>query len=488
MNIYEDIAKRTNGEIYLGVVGPVRSGKSTFIKKFMDNVVLPNITSEYDRERAKDETPQSASGKTVMTTEPKFIPDEAVNVSIGSSKMKVRLIDCVGYMIDGAIGNEENGEIRKVMTPWSKEPMEFEAAAEYGTKKVITDHSTVGIVVTTDGTVGDIGREAYIPAEERIVAELKNIGKPFVIVLNSASPHTKKAQEMALSIEEKYDAPVALVNALELSTEDFEGIMKLLLGQFGINEIRFRLPKYLSSLDDTHWLKQSILSSIGEASSRISKTDDAEICLNVLSQNENVSGKPEIEYDLGSGTADIKVKLLPDLYYKIMSEICGMEISDDEALFSNMKMLAESKREFDKFTSAIDEVNRTGYGIVLPDVEDMTLEEPEMVKQAGAYGVKLKASAPSIHMIRASIETEIKPIVGTAEQSQEIVKYMLDEFEDDPKKIWDSNMFGKSLYELVNEGLHAKLEHISPESRVRLSDALSRVINEGSNGLICIIL
>ena len=488
MNIYEDIAKRTNGEIYLGVVGPVRSGKSTFIKKFMDNVVLPNITSEYDRERAKDETPQSASGKTVMTTEPKFIPDEAVNVSIGSSKMKVRLIDCVGYMIDGAIGNEENGEIRKVMTPWSKEPMEFETAAEYGTKKVITDHSTVGIVVTTDGTVGDIGREAYIPAEERIVAELKNIGKPFVIVLNSASPHTKKAQEMALSIEEKYDAPVALVNALELSTEDFEGIMKLLLGQFGINEIRFRLPKYLSSLDDTHWLKQSILSSIGEASSRISKTDDAEICLNVLSQNENVSERPEIEYDLGSGTADIKVKLLPDLYYKIMSEICGMEISDDEALFSNMKMLAESKREFDKFTSAIDEVNRTGYGIVLPDVEDMTLEEPEMVKQAGAYGVKLKASAPSIHMIRASIETEIKPIVGTAEQSQEIVKYMLDEFEDDPKKIWDSNMFGKSLYELVNEGLHAKLEHISPESRVRLSDALSRVINEGSNGLICIIL
>ena len=488
MNIYEDIAKRTNGEIYLGVVGPVRSGKSTFIKKFMDNVVLPNITSEYDRERAKDETPQSASGKTVMTTEPKFIPDEAVNVSIGASKMKVRLIDCVGYMIDGAIGNEENGEIRKVMTPWSKEPMEFEAAAEYGTKKVITDHSTVGIVVTTDGTVGDIGREAYIPAEERIVAELKNIGKPFVIVLNSASPHTKKAQEMALSIEEKYDAPVALVNALELSTEDFEGIMKLLLGQFGINEIRFRLPKYLSSLDDTHWLKQSILSSIGEASSRISKTDDAEICLNVLSQNENVSERPEIEYDLGSGTADIKVKLLPDLYYKIMSEICGMEISDDEALFSNMKMLAESKREFDKFTSAIDEVNRTGYGIVLPDVEDMTLEEPEMVKQAGAYGVKLKASAPSIHMIRASIETEIKPIVGTAEQSQEIVKYMLDEFEDDPKKIWDSNMFGKSLYELVNEGLHAKLEHISPESRVRLSDALSRVIIEGSNGLICIIL
>lgn len=488
MNIYEDIAKRTNGEIYLGVVGPVRSGKSTFVKKFMENAVIPNIQSDYDRERAKDETPQSASGKTVMTTEPKFIPDEAVNVTVGNSKMKVRLIDCVGYMVDGAIGNEENGEARMVMTPWSNEPMEFEAAAEYGTKKVITDHSTVGIAVTTDGTIGDISRESYAKAEERIVGELKNIGKPFVIVLNSASPDTKNARELAVAIEEKYDAPVALVNALELTEEDFEGIIKLLLGQFGINEIRFHMPEYIAALEESHWLRQSLLDSIKESASKITKTDEAENCIEILKSNENVSEKPNIEYDLGSGNVDIGVKLLPELYYKIISELCGMEISDDAELFSAVKMLAESKREFDKFTSAIDEVNRTGYGIVLPDVEDMTLEEPEIVKRAGAYGVKLKASAPSIHMIRASIETEINPIVGTAEQSQEVIKYMLDEFEDDPKKIWDSNMFGKSLYELVNEGLHAKLEHISPESRTRLSETLSRVINEGSNGLICIIL
>lgn len=488
MNIYEDIAKRTNGEIYLGVVGPVRSGKSTFVKKFMDCVVLPNIESDYDKERAKDETPQSASGRTIMTTEPKFIPDEAVNVSIGSSKMKVRLIDCVGYMVDGAIGATENGESRMVMTPWDSEPMEFEKAGEIGTKKVIKDHSTVGVVITTDGTIGEIERSAYEKSEERVINELKTINKPFVIVLNSNSPESKKAQELAYEIEKKYSAPVALVNALDLDNQDFEGIMKLLLMQFGINEIRFNLPKYFASLDGAHWLKESIISSIKSSIINATKIDDIEYIAKELSKNENVLKEPEIICDLGNGTVDINVSLVPELYYKIISEFSGIEINDDEDLFTTIKSLSATKTEFDKFAKAIEEVNNGGYGIVLPDVEDMTLEEPEIVKQAGAYGVKLKASAPSIHLIRASIDTEINPIVGTAERSQEMIKYILDEFEDDPKKIWQSNMFGKTLYELVNDGLHAKLEHISQESRVKLSDTLSRVINEGSNGLICIIL
>ena len=488
MNIYEDIGKRTNGEIYVGVVGPVRTGKSTVIKKFMEEFVLPNIEEGYDKSRALDEMPQSAQGKTVMTTEPKFIPDEAVSVKIGNASMKVRLIDCVGYLINGAMGTEENGEKRMIQTPWEKEPMEFERAAELGTKKVICDHSTVGLVVTTDGTIGDFSREDYVKSEEKVIKELKALNKPFVIILNSQDPSTKSARELAISLEEKYSAPVALVSALHLTYEDFEEIIKLLLGQFPVSEISFNMPKYVSTLEKDHWLKQSLYSSIRESVLSVSKIDDAEKCVCALEENEYIVKKPVPVYDLGNGRVAINVELAPSLYYKIMSELCGITITNDEELFLNIKHLAECKREFDKFSDAIYQVNSEGYGIVLPDVDDMTLEEPEIVKQAGAYGVKLKASAPSIHMIKASIETEINPIVGTAEQSKEIIKYMLDEFEDDPKKIWDSNMFGKSLYELVNEGLHAKLEHISPESRTKLSDTLTRVINEGSNGLICIIL
>lgn len=488
MNIYEDIAKRTNGEIYIGVVGPVRSGKSSFIKKFMDGAVIPNIEGEYERERAKDETPQSASGKTIMTTEPKFVPDEAVNVRIGDAKMKVRLIDCVGYMIDGALGVTSEDGARMVSTPWSDKPMEFEKAAELGTKKVITDHSTVGIVVTSDGSYGEFSREDYINAERRVISELQTLGKPFVIVLNSATPESEDAHALALSIEEKYQAPVALVNVLELSSEDFDGIMKLLLGQFSVNEIRFMLPKYISSLDSSHWLRSSITDAIKVATADACRIDDITRCIEALAECEYIDGTPSTICDLGSGEICVDVSLNKDLYYKIISELCDTTISDDEELFRNIKLLSEAKRELDRFASAIDEVNETGYGIVLPDVDDMTLEEPEIVKHSSSYGVKLRASAPSIHMIRAQIETEINPVVGTAEQSQEIVKYMLDEFEDDPKKIWESNMFGKSLYELVNEGLHAKLEHISQDSRARLCDTLTRVINEGSNGLICIIL
>ncbi len=488
MNVYEDIGKRTNGEIYIGVVGPVRVGKSTVIKKFVEEFILPNIESSYDKKRAMDEIPQSAAGKTVMTTEPKFIPDEAVTVKIGKASMRVRLIDCVGYLINGVMGTEENGEARMIQTPWDKEPMEFEAAAELGTRKVIRDHSTVGLVVTTDGSIGDFSREDYVKSEERIIDELKALGKPFVIILNSATPQDAKTQELAISIEKKYSAPVALVNALDLTYEDFEEIIKLLLGQFKVTEISFRLPKYITTLENDHWLKVSLIDSIRKSCCDVIRMDDSEIASNIISENEYVAKKPIPVYDLGSGRVSMDIELLPELYYKVMSEICDISINNDEELFFNIKRMAECKKEFDKFTEAIDQVNDTGYGIVLPDVDDMTLEEPEIIRQGGGYGIKLRASAPSIHMIRASINTEINPIVGTAEQSREIVKYMLDEFEDDPKKIWDSNMFGKSLYELVNDGLHSKLEHISEESRKKLSDTLTRVINEGSNGLICIIL
>ena len=488
MNIYEDIAKRTNGEIYIGVVGPVRSGKSTFVKKFMDSLVIPNISASYDKERAKDETPQSASGRTIMTTEPKFIPDEAVEIKIGSSNMKVRLIDCVGYMVEGAQGAKEGDNARMVMTPWEKEPMEFEKAAEFGTKKVICDHSTVGIVLTTDGTLGEIPRHSFEIAEKRVIDELKAINKPFVIVLNSSTPLDKSAQELAISLEEKYNAPVALVNALELTNEDFDGIIELILGQFNINEIRFNLPKYLCSLDSNHWLKESLLNSIKASLSQVKKINDAKNCISELATNENIYGSPTLISNLGTGEIDVKIELKPELYYQIMSEFCGIDIKDDKDLFINIKELAEVKAEYDKFADAIEEVNASGYGIVLPDVSDMSLEEPSVVRQSSGYGIKLKASAPSIHLIRASINTEISPIVGNAEQSEEIVKNMLADFEDDPQKLWNSKMFGKSLSELVNDGLHAKLEHLSLESRTKLSDTLSRVINEGSNGLICILL
>lgn len=488
MNIYEDIARRTNNEIYIGVVGPVRSGKSTFVKKLMDLLVIPNIESEYDKERARDESPQSASGKTIMTTEPKFIPDEAVKIAIENTEMSVRLIDCVGYMIDGALGaSDENGP-RMVQTPWDKKPMEFERAAELGTKKVICEHATIGIVITTDGTIGELPRASYEPAEKRVITELKAINKPFVIVLNSQNPESDEARELAVSLEEKYNAPVALINAQELSLEDFEGIFRLILGQFKINEIKFTLPQYISSLENGHWLRESILSSIKNSLTDVRKIDDALKIGEVLKENENILEEPTVRCDLGGGEVNVDLKLKDTLYYQIMSEICQTQIKNDEDLFLNIKELAEIKKEYDKYSEAIKSVDDTGYGIVLPEIKDMTLGEPEMVKGAGGYGIKLRASAPSIHLMRAEINTEISPIVGTGEQGEEIVSSMLSEYENDPKHLWESNMLGKSLYELINDSLHAKLEHISSDSQKKLSSTLSRIINEGANGLICILL
>ncbi len=488
-NIYRDIATRTAGDIYIGVVGPVRTGKSTFIKKFMETVIVPNIKGDYDKKRAKDEMPQSAAGKTVMTTEPKFIPDEAVTVTLdGGEEFSCKMIDCVGYIVPEALGNYENGELRMVMTPWSDEPMAFDRAAEIGTEKVIREHATIGVLVTCDGTFGDIPRSNYEAAEARVASELHEINKPFVVVLNSAHPESAEAVSLALELEKRYSAPVALVNCLELDKEDIGHILELVLMEFPVCEIRVELPNFIASLEHTHPVYKSILAKVLECAENINVTGDIGTCFAAAAENEHIKSTYVSRLDLGTGKAEIAVTPADGLFYRLISDVAGTEITDDASLMSTIGQFAGAKRKYDKVAAAIDEVNSTGYGIVVPDIYDLTLEEPEIVKKSGGYGVKLRASAPSIHMIKADIETEVSPIVGTEAQSEELVNFLLREFETDPQRIWETNMLGKSLYELVNEGLHAKLSHMPDDARARLSETLRRVINEGAGGLVCIIL
>jgi stage IV sporulation protein A len=488
-SIYHDIAERTGGDIYIGVVGPVRTGKSTFIKRFMEALVLPNIAEGYSRERARDEMPQSAAGKTVMTTEPKFIPDEAVPINIDScSTFRVKMVDCVGYIVPEALGTIEDGQPRMVRTPWRSEPMPFVEAAEMGTHKVISEHSTIGMLVTTDGSIGDISRPSYVEAEERIVNELKALGKPFAVILNSARPQSDEAISLAYELEAKYEVPVALVSCIDLDAEDIRHILELVLHEFPVCEVRVSLPEWTTALDDNHKIKVSLLNDIKECAAKINKTGDIQNAFSSLSDNEYIKSATINEIDLGTGCASISVTMKDGLYYDVISELTGFDIGGEEELISLLKSLAEMKERYDRIESALDEAEERGYGIVMPDVRELHLADPEIVKQAGGYGVRLRASAQSIHMIRANIETEINPIVGTEQQSEDLVKYMLKEFEEDPQRIWSSNMFGKSLYELVNEGLHSKLEHMPEASRTKLSETLERIINEGSGGLICIIL
>ncbi len=487
--LYQDIAERTGGDIYIGVVGPVRTGKSTFIKKFMDTLVLPNITDENNRDRARDELPQSAAGKTVMTTEPKFIPNDAVELHLAdNATFKVKMIDCVGYMVPGAMGHIEDDKPRMVMTPWSDEPVPFEKAAEIGTKKVINEHSTIGILVTTDGSIGEIPRENYIEAETRAINELKAQNKPFVIVLNSALPNEKSAIDAALELEEKFDVPVALVSCVELDEKDIKNILELVLLEFPVKELRFALPEWMNSLEDEHPLKKKIFDDILKRAENISKVGEVKKNFDDLTEDEYNASVELEEIDLSCGKATLKIDVPDESFYKILSDKTGFEIDGEESLLYVMSELAEMKKEYDKFSSAMKQVNETGYGIVTPSVEDLKLEEPEIVKQPGGYGVKLRASAPSIHMIRADIQTEVSPIVGSEKQSEDIVKFLLKEFEENPASIWESNIFGKSLHELVNEGLNAKLAHMPYDARMKLTSTLQKIINEGSNGLICILL
>ena len=488
-SIYKDIAERTGGDIYIGVVGPVRTGKSTFIKRFMESLVLPNIGDGYSRDRARDEMPQSAAGKTVMTTEPKFVPDEAVTISLDDcASLRVKMIDCVGYIVSDALGTIENGQPRMVHTPWQDEPMPFVQAAETGTEKVIREHSTIGMLITTDGTIGEIGRESYVAAEERIVKELKELGKPFAMILNSADPTSESSIALAYELEAKYDVPVALVSCIDLDAEDIRHILELVLHEFPVAEIRLKLPSWTSALESSHKIKSSISASVCACADKIRKTGDIKSAFSDLAENEYVKSCTVEDIDLGTGKALIGVSLDDDLYYSVLSELSGFEIENERSLLKLLRQLAESKSLYDRVADALTMAEEKGYGLVMPTIEELRLEEPEIVKQSGGYGVKLCASAQSIHMIRANIETEISPMVGTEQQSEDLVRYMLREFEEEPGRIWESHVFGKSLYELVNEGLHTKLEHMPEESRAKLSETLERIINEGSNGLICIIL
>ena len=488
-NIYNDIAKRTDGDVYLGVVGPVRTGKSTFIKNFMNLMVIPNIENDHKRERAMDELPQSAGGRMIMTTEPKFIPNEAVTVRLeDNTSFKIRLIDCVGYIVDSALGYIEGDSPRMVMTPWSDSPIPFREAAETGTKKVINEHSTVGIVVTTDGSITDIDKEDYAVAEEQVVRELSALGKPFIIILNTIDPHSENTREYKDFLEEKYGASVLPINCMDLSIDDINQVMEHLLLAFPVTEIRINLPGWADALSSNHWLKCALQNFIMDVSQDPLKLSDAKTLVPWLLENEFITDATVSDINMVNGTIELSLAIPDALYYKIINEMTGFDIENEESLIHLLCELSDVKRKYDKVSYALDEVNRKGYGIVSPSIDELALEEPEIVKQGSRFGVRLKASAPSIHMIRADIETEVSPIVGTEKQSEELVHYLLKEFEVDPQKIWESNIFGKSLHELVNEGLHNKLYHMPDDAQMKLQETLTKIINEGSGGLICIIL
>ncbi len=488
-SIYNDIAKRTKGDIYIGVVGPVRTGKSTFIKRFMDTMVLPNIEDPVRRERAIDELPQSSAGRTIMTTEPKFIPEEAVEITLPSSaKMKVRMIDCVGYIVPSALGYIENEMPRMVKTPWFDEEIPFNLAAETGTHKVVTEHSTIGLVVSTDGSISEIPRAEYEEAEARVVNELKELGKPFVLLLNCTNPKAASAQNLAAKLTDAYRVPVLPVNCLELTEDEITKILSNILFEFPIKEISVDMPKWISQLDSDHELRSSIFSNISELAQKLEKVRDVDSFAHEIAQCEHIKSASVEKMNLADGSARLIVTVNPDLFFKVLTEQTGIEVTEELELMKTLKELASQKKYVERLKSALDEVEATGYGIVLPDIEELTLEEPEIMKQGGRYGVRLKASAPSIHMMRANIQTEVAPIVGSESQSEELLMYLLNEFEENPVKIWDSNIFGKSLHELVNEGLHNKLFRMPNEARMRLQETLERVINEGCSGLICIIL
>lgn len=488
-NIYSDISKRTGGDIYIGVVGPVRTGKSTFIKRFMDSLVIPNIDDEYVKERALDELPQSAAGRTIMTTEPKFIPEEAVELCMNDNiKMRVRLIDCVGYIVPSSVGYIEEDQPRMVMTPWYEEEIPFNMAAEIGTKKVITEHSTIGLVITTDGSISSIPRDEYEEAEERVIEELKELNKPFIVLMNCDNPKSSSVIGMCESLCEKYSVPVIPVNCLELTQDEINTILSDILYEFPVSSVGINYPSWINSLDKQNYLKQSMLQCVKENAQSLSTIRSVAHFADCLKSNEYVESVCVNSLDLSNGNVSIKLYVDNSHFYHILSENCNVDIKDEKELLGCFTSLIAMKREYERFAKALSDVEQCGYGIVMPEMSELTLDEPEIMKQGGRYGVKLKAQAPSIHMIKCNTFTEVAPIVGSESQSQELVMYLLKEFEENPSEIWNTNIFGKSLHELVSEGLNNKLYRMPNDARNKFRETIERVINEGCNGLICIIL
>ena len=490
--LYRDIGRRTGGDIYIGVVGPVRSGKSTFIKQFMEALVLPALdqTDPAARARARDELPQSAAGRTIMTTEPKFIPETAAPLQLeGGGECRVRLIDCVGYMVEGAMGHEEDDKPRMVKSPWFDEAVPFDLAAETGTRKVIRDHSTIGVVVTTDGSISDIPRAGYQQAEARVIAELEALGKPYVILLNTTSPGSPETARLAAWMQQQYGRAVLPVSCVDLDAAALEAILESVLYEFPVRELDFAMPRWVTMLDSGHWLQSSVYQAALDFAARIARMKDLRAAAGGAAldcdavQRSAVSGM-----DLAEGRVRVTVELRPEVFYQVLSEQTGLDIGDEAGLMPCVIELARAKRAYERLRSALEQVEATGYGIVMPSIDELHLEPPEVIRQGGRCGVRLEASAPSIQMMRAVIRTELNPIVGSERQSEELVESLMAGFEADPVKIWESNIFGKSLYELVNEGLQAKLLHMPQEARTRMQETIERVINEGCTGLICILL
>ncbi|MCC8099734.1 MAG: stage IV sporulation protein A [Clostridiales bacterium] len=487
--LYEDIARRTDGDIYIGVVGPVRTGKSTFIKRFMETLVIPNIDNVYRRERARDELPQSGSGRTVMTVEPKFIPEEAATLELeGGARFSVRLIDSVGYLVNGAAGQMEDDQPRMVTTPWYDHEISMTEAAEIGTRKVIAEHSTIGIVVTTDGTITEIPREDYLEPEERAIRELQELGKPFLVLLNSDEPTSPRAESIRADIESRYGVACLAVNCLMLEERDITNIIRAVLYEFPLREMDLFLPPWVDALPMSHPIKEELYAAIRQQGAALRRISSVQGAVSALEGCPSISSASLTQLNLGTGVVQVQIAVPRSLFYATLSQQSGFTIGDDGDLLDLLTQLAAVKAEYDKVAQALADVRENGYGIVIPTIDELSLEEPEIVRQGGRYGVKLKASAPSIHMLRADIETVISPIVGSEKQSEEMINYLLSEFEGDTRKIWESNIFGKSFHELVNEDLQGKLMRMPEDARSKLRETLERIINEGSGGLICIIL
>ncbi|MCY0884322.1 MAG: stage IV sporulation protein A [Firmicutes bacterium] len=488
-DLFKDLAERTGGDVYIGVVGPVRTGKSTFIKRFMERMVIPAISDPNDRQRAIDSLPQSGTGRTIMTTEPKFIPDDGIEIALSDAiSFKARLVDCVGYAVEGALGYLEDEGPRMILTPWSETPMPFEEAAEIGTRKVIEEHSTIGLVITTDGSFGELPREAYEPAEERVVRELSELGKPFVVVLNTARPFAEETLALAQDLSERYDVPVLPHNCLELRTEDIASILEQVLYEFPVNSIDFELLDWLPALPEDHWLRQSFAQLTESVRQGIHRLRDVTAAVRELGSHELVQEVRLAHMDLGTGSAAVSLGARDDLFYRVLAEMADRHVAGRADIVRLWREYVEAKAEWDKVAEAVRDVRATGYGMVPPTLSELVLEEPQPIRRGNQFGVRLKATAPSIHMIRADIETEITPIIGTERQADELVQYLMEQFEDDPKRLWETNLFGRSLHEVVKEGIQSKLFKMPENAQEKLQETLQRIINEGSGGLICIII